>query len=289
LALEEAVAAVAQYADAMFEAAHAAILGELTPEELAAASDPSCPSLFVPQAPKPCARDRHSLAGQPGCAKCRSSGPSEPLLPLARKFTELHTVHAGKVCWTNSDASEWWRTGSHVQMAKLFCGNLGNTHTHASSKRLFTELDGTALFNMLSWCAVFPEPLRGGQGLGQKAVAARNRWSHEGAAHLSLAEAELEEVTANLTELLTWLRDDAGDAHTEQFVAALAKLADVCSTEYFLGTGDGRRRPGGCNRSAARLPQHTSHTPRCLLLRQRAGAEQHTLRGWLIRLQSPWG
>ena len=119
-------------------------------------------------------------------------------------------------------------------------------------------------------------------------MAARNRWSHEGATHLSLAEDDLEEVTANLTELLTWLRDNAGDAHTERFVAALATLADVCSTEYFLGTGDG----GGDPVSAAAVqhaPQQPFNTPHCLLLRQRAGAEQHTLPGWLIRLQSPWG
>ena len=221
LMLQEAVAAAAEFADSAFAIAHAAALRQLSPEELSGAANPTCPSLFAPQAAKPCRRDSHSAASHPGCDKCKLSGPSEPQHAISEQFAALHLNYpSGKLMWSNSDARQWATEGSHVQMAKLYCGSLGRTHEIASAKSTFAELDATALFNMMSWCTIFPPELTGQAGLAQKAVAARNLCFHEGATHLSLTEEELARMLENLTALLVSIRDHSL-GHEQRCSAAL--------------------------------------------------------------------
>lgn len=171
----------ADFAAALFERLHTQILANHTAYVVAF----DAPSEYQPPAPKPCQRDGHVPSRNTGCAKCQMRAMCESQDPFAAAFMRLHIAGAdAKIRWANSDARRWSTRGCHIELAKLFCPPLGS-HEHALTKTRFELLDGTAVFNMLSWCVSVPESIRGPNGAAQEAVKARNLLKHTDELHLT--------------------------------------------------------------------------------------------------------
>jgi hypothetical protein len=182
----------------------------------------------------------------PTCAKC----VADARLPQCRLANEFVTRHIAKnPTWVNSNVQKWGTPGCHIEMAKLFCPKLGD-HTEAIRKTNFLTLDGTALFNMLSWYTPpagqngFPAgvPAAGGGGAAQRATEARNRWGHDGAAALSLNQDDFDYVFDRFENLLQILRVEANHtaaaAAPNPFTDALGKISLIKSTSYVVTNRD---------------------------------------------------
>lgn len=211
LALNATVKATAPFVDAVFHQWHAAVVPGLGDIALHA------PKVYVPPDAKPCGRDGHAPSTHPGCAKCQRRASSESLDPYAAVFcTRSFTGH--KLQWDNSDAQRWALPDGHIEVAKLFCPRLG----HGAGVTTAGELDGTALFNMLSWCTAFPPDYNGPAGVGQAAAQARNKIKH--ADHLTLTEDEYINVFEGLRKLLARLTLEGDVSIADGAHKALAKL-----------------------------------------------------------------
>lgn len=221
LALNATVVATAPFVEAIFRAEHANILARLPPIDLAA------PVEYEPPATKPCARDGHVPSVQPGCAKCQGRASSESLDPYAKAFAALHCRGVQGITWANASANKWATQGCHIEMAKLYCPKLGQS----AGRKEFAELDGTALFNMLSWCTLFHIDYVGPQGVGQAAAKARNTTKHED--RLALTAAEYADVFAGFRMLLGRLAQEADAAVVRGAQDALAKL-DAWERDHHL-------------------------------------------------------
>ena len=161
-ALAEAITVAARYADALYRDLHTTILEEL--EGTARPISHNAQSLYLPPAPRPCARDVHVPSAQPQCPKCQSRLHCETQEQYAALLTRHHVRgQDAKFAWSNSNALRWATPECHVEMAKLYCPKLGE-HTDALAKTDFHQLDATALFNMLSWCNGVSEAMRGPEG-----------------------------------------------------------------------------------------------------------------------------
>jgi hypothetical protein len=153
--LEVTTGVVAAYLDWKFRECHDAILDGYPGGHVAATADASAgPMLYSPT-----------------CGKQKN--PSQ--LQLANEFLARHVLQPNKLMWKNANAQKWGTSGCHIEMAKLFCPSLGE-HAHAVTKTDFSRLDGTALFNMLSWFKPqagdrgFPAGASGRGGAAQAAV-----------------------------------------------------------------------------------------------------------------------
>jgi hypothetical protein len=203
--LQAAVKATAPLADATFRRLHNRVLGA---NEGRAIAD-CAPTEFKPPS-----------------KKCRERAQYESQDPFAHAFTELH-VGADEarrwagMAWRNSNARKWATPGCHVEVAKLFCPKLGDTHESAIKKRDFNALDGTALFNMLSWCSVFTG-YSGADGLGQAAAKARNTLKHDDT--LQLSEEEFDGVLGALRALVGRLAEEDNEDVAKGARLALRQL-----------------------------------------------------------------
>jgi hypothetical protein len=198
LALEETIAVVAPYVDGVFRVAHANVLstfpgGQVAAQALAA-SGPTLHSLKCPN-------KSHNKGGVAGCVVCSSVLHSVQRKPLADIFAAMHyNNNPHKVVWSNADASKWGEVGHHIEMAKLFSSTLGD-HEHSILKTEFSQLDGTALFNMLYWCKACDPSLR---MPSCDARDARNLWGHEGAANLALSQVDFDNIIQEYRNTHRW-------------------------------------------------------------------------------------
>jgi hypothetical protein len=213
LALNATVKATAPFVDDVFRQTHASALASPGLGDI----EPHAPKVYVPPDTKPCGRDRHVPSAYLNCVKCQRRASSESLDPYAAVFSTF--AFAGhKIQWDNSDAQRWALPDGYIEMAKLFCPRLG----YGAGVRTSGELDGTALFNMLSWCTSFPPDYNGPAGVGQAAAQARNKVKH--ADHLTLTEDEYTNVFSGLRKLLTRLTLEGDASIAEGAHEALAKL-----------------------------------------------------------------
>ena len=252
-ALEETTKVVANFVDSKFQKQHSAVLKKVAAAGrcslcagLASACSGQCPtaadgpSRYTRTGKKcttttwhACPLPLHGSSGCTACTKHRTEGCAGQA-PLFAEFAQLHiNGDIPKPLELNSDASKWGNPRAHVEMAKLYCPKLGE-HDHAIKKTTFAELDGTALFNMLSYCKIFHEDYHGDSGFGQKAATSRNRWGHEGAARLSLTEPEHLEVFAGLRDLLQRLEQELPDGAPNPFTDARTELNKIEATDYAL-------------------------------------------------------
>eukprot|EP00037_Helgoeca_nana_P015862 m.148713 g.148713 ORF g.148713 m.148713 type:complete len:1187 (+) comp23214_c0_seq2:430-3990(+) len=199
--LEAVVDAVRPVAEARFAAEHKRIVDKLPVPAIVTAD-------YLPPDPKCIKRDHSPSTHQSECDKCKSRVLCEALDPYAREFEQLHISWEGvpqdakavasnnqlrktAVQWKNSDARKWNVHGSHVEMAKLFAPK------GCRQKGAFAELDASAVFNMMSWCALFPPNITA--GAAQAAAQARNRVQH---ADSGLGAEDLAEVGRGLRQLI---------------------------------------------------------------------------------------
>jgi hypothetical protein len=177
-------------------------------------------------------RKESQKEGVAGCVVCDSVLHSVQRQPLADFFAPLHRKHSlERLCWPNADATKWGTPECHIEMAKLYASTLGD-HTHAITKTDFSQLDGTALFNMIRWCESCDGSL---QDPSAAAATARNRWGHEGAAQLSLSQEDYDEVIAGLRSLLESIAAVAvGHYAATPFTEALERISKIASTQHLL-------------------------------------------------------
>jgi hypothetical protein len=129
-------------------------------------------------------------------------------------------------------------------VAKLYSPKLGD-HAHAIGKTDFGRLDGTALFNMMSWYTppagsqpAFPLGVAGQSGAAKGASDARNCWGHEGAATLSLDEADFTLVITGFVKLLQILEADVTAPAPNSFTEALAEVSRIERTPFKVTSDD---------------------------------------------------
>jgi ankyrin repeat protein len=214
LALTATVAAAAPFVESVFRREHASILAR---SAALGSIEAAAPTTFVPP-DKKCAPRGHTPSANPGCVKCQARSTSATLDPFAAEFANLHTGGALKMVWSNSNARLWATPGCHIEMAKLFSRNMGDN----AGKTRFDELDGTALFNMMTWCTAFHSDYNGPNGVGRAAVAARNVFKHID--HLSLTMLEYDKVFAGLRVLLSRLQQEADPLVADAAHDAITKL-----------------------------------------------------------------
>eukprot|EP01047_Picozoa_sp_COSAG01_P084767 COSAG01_NODE_18329_length_1084_cov_1.765482_1_plen_192_part_00 len=157
LALEVTVGAVAGFLDDAFAKLHKDVIGSVGAQKAAKAAGGS--PLYIPRGKKCTVADAADDVHVKGCVGCRKhrDGPCMDQSPLWDAFEPLHSNYAKKpksLEQSNSHARKWGTLGCHIEVAKLFCKALGS-HEHAIEKVSFADLDGTALFNILSHCSIF--------------------------------------------------------------------------------------------------------------------------------------
>ena len=144
-----------------------------------------------------------------GVSKYSGADPQAGQKALATAFGALHVTAPKHLNFSNADARCWGTPGQHTEMAKLYTGKIGS-HDIAMGKTSIRDLDGTALFNIMSWCKAFPEAIRGRNGAAQGAARARNCVAHDGFSKVSLTEHELAEVLEGLHTLLRCVAAEPG-------------------------------------------------------------------------------
>jgi hypothetical protein len=217
LALNAAISVAAVFADTVYRALHQEVL-----HTHGHAISAGAPSLYVPPAPKPCTRDGHIPSVQPNCHKCRDRACCESQDAFAASFAALHPGGSQQMCWTNCDARKWATLGCHIEMAKAFCRTIG-PHEKAANVSTFDKLDGTALFNMLSWCKAINSDYIGAGGVAQAAAQARNVLKHDDS--LTLSERQYDAVFAGLNCFLERVSQEDNAEVAARARTALAQLS----------------------------------------------------------------
>jgi hypothetical protein len=245
-ALRITTAAAVPFVEFVFRNAHVRVLQA---QADATISVDDAPSMYIPPDSKPCARDHHVPSTNPGCAKCQRRADCESLDGFASAFSALHvTGKMSSLCWGNSDARVWATPGQHLQVAKLFGPKMGN-HDQALEKTTFEILDGTALFNIISWCVEFHSDYIGPDGAGQAAAKARNTAKHRD--DLNFTERERDEVIAGLRVFLERLAHEDGPGMDDiangakNALSVLNALQDRSRLEFDLRRGGADVR-GAC-------------------------------------------
>jgi hypothetical protein len=216
LALNAAIGVAAVFADVTYRGLHEEVL-----RAQGHAISVDAPSQYIPPAAKPCARDGHVPSAQPNCQKCRSRTGCESQDSFAASFAALHPGGLLQMCWTNCDARKWATPGCHIEMAKAFCRTIG-PHEAASSVSSFDKLDGSALFNMLSWCKSIDSDYTGAGGAAQAAANARNVLKHDDS--LALSERQYDTVFAGLSCFLERVSEEDNAEVAARARTALSQL-----------------------------------------------------------------
>eukprot|EP00035_Acanthoeca_spectabilis_P002405 m.87402 g.87402 ORF g.87402 m.87402 type:complete len:1814 (+) comp11554_c0_seq1:414-5855(+) len=228
LALQKTVQAVARYANDVFRSEHQRLLSLYDVQ-----FDVPGPLAYKPL-PKSCQKPDHDR-----CSKCEDR--LKGLDPMAEELRKLHQ-HPEKIQWVNSDATKWHKPECHIELAKLYCPGLGGLES-ASQKTDVLDLDATAVFNMLSWCTLFPKELIGKEGIAQQAVRARNDLEH--LPKMAVGEKTHKNVFQSMQTLLEHItKEKRGCGSSEaakEAAEVLSKLA-VLEEEHNLSSQLARQR-----------------------------------------------
>ena len=136
------------------------------------------------------------LQSLPSCACAPSAPKCATCVTWEKELKRHHTSGRPKICWDNSDRTQWGSPTGAWEIAKVFLPTLGGRKKDAVDAET-TDIGG--LLNLLEWCP-FINPPTSRTVLTSAREECRNRWAH--APKQEIQDADLKTMFGHLNNLL---------------------------------------------------------------------------------------
>ena len=136
------------------------------------------------------------LQSLPSCACAHSAPKCATCVTWEKELKRHHKSGRPKICWDNSDRTQWGSPTGAWEIAKVFMPTLGGR------KKDVVDADTTdigGLLNLLEWCP-FINPLTSRTVLTSARDECRNHWAH--APKQEIQDADLSTIFSHLNNLL---------------------------------------------------------------------------------------
>ena len=137
------------------------------------------------------------LQSLPSCACAHSAPKCATCVTWEKELKRHHKSGRPKICWDNSDRTQWGSPTGAWEIAKVYMPTLGSRATDV------IDADGTdigGLLNLLEWCTFINPPLSRTL-LNSARDECRNRWAH--AAKQEICDADVPTILSHLNNLLS--------------------------------------------------------------------------------------
>ena len=137
------------------------------------------------------------LQSLPPCACAPSAPKCATCVTWEKELKRHHKSGRPKICWDNSDRTQWGSPTGAWEIAKVYMPTLG------SRAKDVIDADGTdigGLLNLLEWCP-FINPAVSRTLLNSARDECRNRWAH--AAKQEICDADVPTILSHLNNLLS--------------------------------------------------------------------------------------
>ena len=136
------------------------------------------------------------LQSLPSCACAPSAPKCTTCVTWEKELKHHHTSGRPKICWDNSDRTQWGSLTGAWEIAKVFMPTLGGRKKDVVDAET-TDIGG--LLNLLEWCP-FITPPTSRTVLTSARDECRNRWAH--APKQEIQDADLKTIFGHLNNLL---------------------------------------------------------------------------------------
>ena len=136
------------------------------------------------------------LQSLPSCACAPSAPKCATCVAWEKELKRHHTSGRPKICWDNSDRSQWGSPTGAWEIAKVFLPTLGGRKKDVADAET-TDIGG--LLNLLEWCP-FINPPTSRTVLTSARDECRNHWAH--APKQEIQDADLSTIFGHLNNLL---------------------------------------------------------------------------------------
>ena len=137
------------------------------------------------------------LQSLPSCACAPSAPKCATCVTWEKELKRHHKSGRPKICWDNSDRTQWGSPTGAWEIAKVYMPTLG------SRAKDVIDADGTdigGLLNLLEWCTFINPPVSRTL-LNSARDECRNRWAH--AAKQEICDADVPTILSHLNNLLS--------------------------------------------------------------------------------------
>ena len=137
------------------------------------------------------------LQSLPSCACAPSAPKCATCVTWEKELKRHHKSGRPKICWDNSDRTQWGSPTGAWEIAKVYMPTLG------SRAKDVIDADGTdigGLLNLLEWCPFINPPVSRTL-LNSARDECRNRWAH--AAKQEICDADVPTILSHLNNLLS--------------------------------------------------------------------------------------
>ena len=137
------------------------------------------------------------LQSLPSCACAPSAPKCATCVTWEKELKRHHKSGRPKICWDNSDRTQWGSPTGAWEIAKVYMPTLG------SRAKDVIDADGTdigGLLNLLEWCPFINPPVSR-TFLNSARDECRNRWAH--AANQEICDADVPTILSHLNNLLS--------------------------------------------------------------------------------------
>ena len=137
------------------------------------------------------------LQSLPSCACAPSAPKCATCVTWEKELKRHHKSGKPKICWDNSDRTQWGSPTGAWEIAKVYMPTLG------SRAKDVVDADGTdigGLLNLLEWCPFINPPVIRTL-LNSARDECRNRWAH--AAKQEICDADVPTILSHLNNLLS--------------------------------------------------------------------------------------
>ena len=136
------------------------------------------------------------LQSLPSCTCAPSAPKCAPCVTWEKELKRHHKSGRSKICWDNSDRTQWGSPTGAWEIAKVFMPTLGGRKKDVVDAET-TDIGG--LLNLLEWCP-FINPPTSRTVLTSARDECRNRWAH--APKQEMQDADLSTIFGHLNNLL---------------------------------------------------------------------------------------
>ena len=136
------------------------------------------------------------LQSLPSCACAPSAPKCATCVTWEKELKRHHTSGRPKICWDNSDRTQWGSPTGAWEIGKVFMPTLGGRKKDVVDAET-TDISG--LLNLLEWCP-FINPPTSRTVLTSARDECRNRWAH--APKQEIQDADLKTIFGHLNNLL---------------------------------------------------------------------------------------
>ena len=133
----------------------------------------------------------------PSCTCAPSAPKCATCVTWEKELKRHHKSGRPKICWDNSDRTQWGSPTGAWEIAKVYMPTLG------SRKKVVVDAESTdlsGLLNLLEWCSSFITPLVSQKVLTSTRDECRNHWAH--APKQELEDSDIPTVFDHLKSLL---------------------------------------------------------------------------------------